>query len=93
MVNLGPASTSSVVAELYDRQRWDLSDNSRQVAKPWSIFSNLNITVAGALPPVDHVDLPENDLAEALITSFFYSLSPVYVTRYTHNQISMLIMI
>jgi len=143
---LGSASTSAVVAELADRQRWDvespamisnaqnaaaaarrrssvrlgsvnggihtngdiasssassltavdeLDDSppeatsavlpppSREFArptmrpKPWEIFSNLGVTVAGALPPVDEIALPPEDLARKLLDAFFEQIHPL----------------
>lgn len=147
---LGSASTSAVVAELADRQRWDVESPGLQEAaaarrrnsartgggpptpgsaanangeggtassstgslatvneiidltkednasgkeqaaqqqfarpllrpKPWEIFSNLGVTVAGALPPVEEVALPPEDLAKSLIDGFFEHLHPLYV--------------
>lgn len=147
---LGSASTSAVVAELADRQRWDVESPGLQEAaaarrrdsarttpgtpinssgtaeggtassvtgslatvnevidltqedkitgkqqaeqaaqqhfarpllrpKPWEIFSNLGVTVAGALPPVEEVALPHEDLAKSLIDGFFEHLHPLYV--------------
>lgn len=148
---LGSASTSAVVAELADRQRWDVespglhsaaaaarrrsrampppnagtagfnghgqngdaaSSNSssltmveegddndlvdsqrttdpQQVSqkqhfarppmrpKPWEIFSNLGVTVAGALPSVEEIALPPEDLARKLVDNFFEYLHPL----------------
>lgn len=72
----GPASTSTVVAELADRQRWDAKDGSRRSEKPWSIFNNLGVTIAGSLPPIEDVEFPPDDLAETLLNAFFDLLSP-----------------
>ena len=97
---LGPASTSSVVAELADRQKWHAAGNtppgangdSRQLApagqsglldRPWDIFSNLGITVAGAIPKLEDVDLPDDSLARTLIEAFFDVVCPMCVYRFT----------
>lgn len=146
---LGSASTSAVVAELADRQRWDaespamihnaqnaaaarrrssvrlsngqngsngnagngdsgaaaassslaaveemddtptdpaapaVNPASREFArppmrpKPWEIFSNLGVTVAGALPPVEEIALPPEDLARKLVDGFFEHIHPL----------------
>jgi hypothetical protein len=45
--------------------------------KPWEIFSNLGVTVEGALPPVEAVAMPPEDLARKLVDGFFESLHPM----------------
>jgi hypothetical protein len=81
---LGPASTSSVVAEISDRQLWDGSEQYRRPgaftssSRPWGIFSNLGISIAGALPPLEDVGFPPDDLATTLLESYFDILSPIF---------------
>jgi hypothetical protein len=103
---LGPASTSTVVAELADRQKWHATGDtppggshgdSRQLNtagqpalldRPWDIFSNLGITVAGAIPKLEDVDLPDDSLARTLIDAFFDVVNPMCVSRCTVSLFS-----
>lgn len=67
--------TSSSAAALQNQKREFARPPVRP--KPWEIFSNLGVTVAGALPPVEEIALPPEDLARKLIDGFFEHIHPL----------------
>lgn len=75
---IGAASTTSILIELDRIQGEALPGGDPPSRMSW-LTAPLGLSIAQALPPPAGVELPDQDLADRLVSIFFNQLHPLYV--------------